>query len=59
MFDWWEHFHFESSVYGRGINVQQPMPGGGFNILPLFDWLKRNVKKGKMKEPDPDPGPQP
>jgi hypothetical protein len=59
MFDWWEHFHFESSVYGRGINVQPPMPGGGFNILPLFDWLKKNVKKGRMKEPDPDPEPRP
>jgi len=59
MFEWWEHFRFETSIYGRGINIQSPMPGGGFNILPVFDWLKKKVKKGGMKEPDPEPEPQP
>jgi hypothetical protein len=58
MFEWWQHFRFESSIYGRGINIQNPMPGGGFNILPLFDWAKKKMKKG-MKEPDPDPEPAP
>jgi len=58
MFDWWEHFHFETSIYGRGINVQSPMPGGGYNILPIIDWLKKKKKKG-MPEDEPEPPPQP
>jgi len=58
MFDWWEHFHFESSIYGRGINVQNPMPGGGYNILPIIDWLKKKKKKS-MPEDEPEPPPQP
>ena len=58
MFDWWEHFHFESSIYGRGINVQNPMPGGGYNILPIIDWLKKKKKKS-MPEEEPEPPPQP
>lgn len=57
MFDWWEHFHFESSIYGRGINVQNPI-GGGYNILPIIDWLKKKKQKG-MAEPEPEPPPQP
>ena len=59
MFDWWEHFHFESSIYGRGINVQNPMPGGGYNILPIIDWLKKKKNKKEMPEPEPEPPPQP
>jgi len=58
MFEWWEHFHFETSIYGRGINIQSPMPGGGYNILPIIDWLKKKKKKG-MAEPEPEPPPQP
>ncbi len=57
MFDWWEHFHFESSIYGRGINVQSPV-GGGYNILPIIDWLKKKKKKS-MPEEEPEPPPQP
>jgi hypothetical protein len=57
MFDWWEHFHFESSIYGHGINVQSPMPGGGYNILPIIDWLKK--KRKSMPEDEPEPPPQP
>lgn len=56
MFEWWEHFHFEQSIYGRGINIQNPMPGGGYNILPIIDWLKKKTKKG-MADPDPEPEP--
>jgi len=56
MFDWWEHFHFEQSIYGRGINIQNPMPGGGYNILPIIDWLKKKKHKGM---PEPEPPPQP
>src|SRR5436309_2212010 len=58
MFEWWQHFHFETSIYGRGINIQNPMPGGGYNILPLFDWLKKKAKKDKMK-PEDEEGPPP
>jgi len=59
MFDWWEHFHFEQSIYGRGINIQSPMPGGGYNILPIIDWLKKKAKKKNMPQPEPEPDPQP
>jgi hypothetical protein len=55
MFDWWEHFHFEQSIYGRGINIQSPMPGGGYNILPIIDWLKKKAKKKDMPEPETQP----
>lgn len=58
MFDWWEHFHFESSIYGRGINVQSPI-GGGYNILPIIDWLKKKKKNKSMPEEEPEPPPQP
>ena len=58
MFDWWEHFHFESSIYGRGINIQSVGPGGGYNILPIIDWFKNKKHKG-MPEPEPEPPPPP
>ena len=45
MADWWRHWDFEYSIYGRGINVQKPMPGGGFNLLPLFEWLGKKAKE--------------
>jgi hypothetical protein len=57
MFEWWEHFHFERSIYGRGVNIQTPMPGGGYNILPIIDWLKKKAKKKGMAEPEPPPEP--
>jgi hypothetical protein len=43
---WWQHFDFEQSVYGRGIAIQ-PTPRGGFNILPLVDWLAKKVKDSR------------
>jgi hypothetical protein len=46
MADWWRHWNFEYSIYGRGINIQKPMPGGGFNILPLIEWLGKKAKEG-------------
>ena len=49
MKDWWRSWNFEYSIYGRGINIQKPMPGGGFNILPLIDWLR---KKARGENPD-------
>jgi hypothetical protein len=45
MADWWRHWNFEYSIYGRGINIQQPMPGGGFNILPLIEWLGKKARE--------------
>ena len=55
MFDWWEHFHFEQSIYGRGINIQSRRPSGGYNILPIIDWLKKKAKKKGMAEPESEP----
>jgi hypothetical protein len=34
------------------------MPGGGYNILPIIDWLKKKKHKG-MPEPEPEPPPKP
>ena len=45
MAEWWRHWNFEYSIYGRGINVQTPMPGGGFNLIPLFEWLAKKAKE--------------
>jgi len=65
MFDWWEHFTFDSSVYGRGIDVQNPIPGSshGYSIVPGLDWLRKKVKNKGMKsdedEEDLDPKPKP
>ena len=57
MKDLWRHWNFEYSIYGRGINIQKPMPGGGFNILPVIDWLREKAKeRGRNREPvDEDP----
>lgn len=53
MADWWRHWNFEYSIYGRGINIQQPMPGGGFNILPLIEWLGKKAKdRERNREPE-------
>jgi hypothetical protein len=45
MAEWWRHWNFETSVYGHGINIQKPMPGGGFNLLPLFEWLGKKARE--------------
>jgi hypothetical protein len=45
MADWWRHWNFEYSIYGRGINVQNPMRGGGYNLLPLFEWIGKKAKE--------------
>lgn len=50
MAEWWRHWNFEYSIYGRGINVQKPMPGGGFNLLPLFEWLGKKAKERAEKQ---------
>ena len=55
MFEWREHFHFEQSIYGRGFNFQNHLPGGGYNILPIIDWLKKKAKTKDMAEPEPEP----
>ena len=51
MADWWRHWNFEYSIYGHGINVQKPMPGGGFNILPLIEWLGKKAKEREENRP--------
>ena len=45
MADWWRHWNFEYSIYGRGINIQNAMPGGGYNLLPLFEWIGKKAKE--------------
>ncbi len=45
MAEWWRHWNFEYSIYGHGINIQKPMPGGGFNLLPLFEWLGKKARE--------------
>jgi hypothetical protein len=50
MADWWRHWNFEYSIYGRGINIQKPMPGGGFNILPLIEWLSKKAKERERND---------
>ena len=53
MAEWWRHWNFEYSLYGRGINIQKPMPGGGFNILPLIEWLGKKAKEQREnREPE-------
>lgn len=53
MAEWWRHWNFEYSIYGRGINIQKPMPGGGFNILPLIEWLGKKAKeRQENREPE-------
>jgi len=44
MADWWRHWDFETSVYGHGINIQAPM-AGGYNILPLIEWIRKKAKE--------------
>jgi hypothetical protein len=44
MAEYWRQWNFEYSIYGRGINIQEPMAGGGFNILPLIEWLSKKAK---------------
>ena len=53
MAEWWRHWNFEYSIYGHGINIQKPMPGGGFNILPLIEWLGKKAKEQREnREPE-------
>ena len=55
MKDLWRHWNFEYSIYGRGINIQKPMPGGGFNILPIIDWLRDKAKeRSRNRQPEPE-----
>ena len=51
MAEWWRHWNFEYSIYGHGINIQKPMPGGGFNLLPLFEWLGKKAREHDENRP--------
>jgi hypothetical protein len=49
----WRHWNLDTSIYGRGINMQDTK-GGAFNILPLFDWGWKKIRAGKDKGPPLD-----
>lgn len=49
----WRRWNLDSSIYGRGTNIQDTK-GGGFNILPLFDWGWKKMRAGKDKGPPLD-----
>jgi hypothetical protein len=49
----WRRWNLDSSIYGRGINMQDTK-GGGFNILPLFDWGWKKMRAGKDMAPPLD-----
>lgn len=59
----WRRWNLDTSIYGRGINMQDTK-GGGFNILPLFDWGWKKMRAGKdmgpaldLEEADASPPP--
>jgi hypothetical protein len=42
---WWQHWNFETAIYGRGINIQSGQHG--VNIIPLIEWLAKKVRKNE------------
>ena len=49
----WRRWNLDTSIYGRGINMQDTK-GGAFNILPLFDWGWKKMRAGKDMGPPLD-----
>jgi len=49
----WRRWNLDSSIYGRGIAIQDTK-GGAFNVLPLFDWGWKKLRAGKDKSPPLD-----
>ena len=49
----WRRWNLDTSIYGRGKNIQDTK-GGGFNILPLFDWGWKKLRAGKDMGPPLD-----
>ena len=49
---WWRHFNFQTSIYGRGINIRTPSHPGAFDIVPLVDWLAKKTKEAKKAKED-------
>lgn len=49
----WRRWNLDTSIYGRGINIQDTK-GGAFNILPLFDWGWKKLRAGKDMGPPLD-----
>jgi hypothetical protein len=39
----WRQWNFEYSIYGHDINIQ-PKVAGGYNLLPIIDWLRRKAR---------------
>lgn len=54
MADWWRHWNFEYSIYGRGIAVQPPAPPGSVNILPLLSWMRDRVRDNRRNNHTPE-----
>jgi hypothetical protein len=48
----WRRWNLDTSIYGRGTNIQDTK--GGFNILPLLDWGWKKMRAGKDKGPPLD-----
>jgi hypothetical protein len=46
----WRRWNLDTSIYGRGTAIQDTK-GGGFNILPLFDWGWKKIRAGQDKSP--------
>jgi hypothetical protein len=49
----WRRWNLDTSIYGRGIDIQETR-GGAFNILPLFDWGWKKMRADKDKSPPLD-----
>ena len=45
--EFWRVWNFEYSIYGHDINIQ-PKVAGGYNILPLIDWLRKKARGEKV-----------
>jgi hypothetical protein len=43
----WRQWNFEYSIYGHDINIQ-PKVAGGYNLLPIIDWLRKKARGEKV-----------
>ena len=55
MAEWWRHWNFEYSIYGRGRVVQPNAPPGSVNILPLLSWVRDRVRDHRRNNDEPEP----
>ena len=47
MAEYWRIWNFEYSIYGHDINIQ-PKVAGGYNLLPIIDWLRKKARGEKV-----------